>query len=53
MSRTEYVNLAGLRADGRRPPEIRRLACKVGLDAASDGSADVEMGNTKASELCA
>jgi len=47
MRRNEYVNMAGLRVDGRRPPEIRRLMCKVGTDTASDGSAYVEMGNTK------
>jgi exosome complex component RRP41 len=47
MRRTEYVNLAGLRVDGRRPPEIRRLLCQVGVDDTADGSAYVEMGNTK------
>ena len=47
MNRGEAVNSAGLRADGRRPPEIRRLMCKVGADSSSDGSAYLEMGNTK------
>lgn len=47
MNRGEAVNSAGLRADGRRPPEIRRVVCKVGTDSSSDGSAYLEMGNTK------
>lgn len=33
--------------DGRRPPELRRLQCQLGLFQQADGSAFLEMGNTK------
>ena len=44
----EYISLSGLRVDGRRPAEIRHLKTKFGLFTKVDGSAYVEMGNTKA-----
>ncbi|KAL2918998.1 Exosome non-catalytic core component [Polyrhizophydium stewartii] len=46
MSR-ELLAPEGLRVDGRRPPELRRLLTRVGLFAVADGSAYVELGNTK------
>lgn len=44
----EYVNVSGLRGDGRRPRELRRLAAAVGVSPGADGSALVEMGLTRA-----
>ena len=37
----------GLRVDGRRPPELRRLQCQLGVFQQADGSALLEQGNTK------
>lgn len=48
QSRIEYVNLSGLRVDGRRPKEVRQLRCKMGVLPRVDGSAMVEQGNTVA-----
>lgn len=46
-SRVEYVNVSGLRLDGRRPREVRRVACQLGVSATAEGSAIVEQGLTK------
>ena len=43
----EFLNPAGLRLDGRRPKELRRIACELGTLAHADGSALLQMGNTK------
>uniref|UniRef100_A0A7S1G3R3 Uncharacterized protein n=1 Tax=Bicosoecida sp. CB-2014 TaxID=1486930 RepID=A0A7S1G3R3_9STRA len=48
MPRVEFVSLAGLRVDGRRPAEVRKLRCRMGLFGRADGSAYLEQGNTKA-----
>eukprot|EP00842_Homolaphlyctis_polyrhiza_P002427 jgi/Hompol1/3185/HPOL_003138-RA len=50
--RTELVSPeacddAGLRVDGRRPLELRRLLARVGVFSQADGSAYIELGNTK------
>jgi len=37
----------GLRKDGRRPRELRRIRCQVGVLDTADGSAIFEMGNTQ------
>lgn len=37
----------GLRLDGRRPHELRRIQCKLGVFTQPDGSAYLEQGNTK------
>ena len=37
----------GLRVDGRRPDEIRKIRCKLGILTRADGSAYYEQGNTK------
>ncbi|KAJ3052552.1 Exosome complex component RRP41 [Rhizophlyctis rosea] len=47
MSRFDIVSPEGLRVDGRRPPELRRLSCRTGVFAQADGSAYIEQGNTK------
>ncbi len=38
--------MSGLRIDGRRPKEVRRLRCQMGVLPRVDGSAIVEQGNT-------
>lgn len=43
----EFISLAGLRIDGRREQEIRRIRTRMGLFAKVDGSAYYEQGNTK------
>jgi len=47
MSRAEYVSPEGLRADGRRPGEVRRICCAFGEQARADGSASFAQGNTR------
>lgn len=44
---TSTYNLALLRVDGRRWNELRRLHAQIRTQAAADGSAYLEMGNTK------
>lgn len=43
----EILSPEGLRCDGRRPHEMRKLKCEVGVAADADGSAMVEQGYTK------
>lgn len=43
----EWVSLAGLRTDGRRPHELRRLRCSLGTNPHADGSASLEQGQTQ------
>lgn len=45
--RTDFISPEGLRVDGRRPGEVRRLRIRLGANAAADGSAYIEQGNTK------
>ncbi|KAI9205338.1 ribosomal protein S5 domain 2-type protein [Polychytrium aggregatum] len=47
MSRHEIVSPEGLRVDGRRPGELRRINCRTGIFTQADGSAYIEIGNTK------
>ena len=47
MSRSEVLSPEGLRLDGRRPGEIRRLRCQLSAEPKADGSAYLEQGNTK------
>ena len=47
MSRSEILSPEGLRLDGRRPGEIRRLRCQMSAEPKADGSAYLEQGNTK------
>lgn len=44
--RSEFMSPEGLRIDGRRAAEVRRLRCQLGASCA-DGSAYLEQGNTK------
>lgn len=43
----EFVSPEGLRIDGRRPRELRRISCQLDVLTNADGSAIFEMGNTK------
>ncbi|KAI8848384.1 ribosomal protein S5 domain 2-type protein [Chytridium lagenaria] len=45
--REEVVSPEGLRTDGRRPAELRRLTCRIQVFPNADGSAYIEQGNTK------
>jgi ribonuclease PH len=47
QGRVEYVNVSGLRLDGRRPREVRRVRARLGLFGWADGSTLFEQGNTK------
>ncbi|KAK4018513.1 exosome complex component RRP41 [Daphnia magna] len=47
MSGTELLSDQGLRIDGRKPNELRRIRCSLGIFAQADGSAYLEQGNTK------
>lgn len=47
----EIVSEFGFRLDGRRPHELRRIRCRLGIYAQADGSAYLEQGYTKV--LCA
>ena len=39
--------IIGLRIDGRKPNELRRIQCEVGVFDKADGSAVFSQGNTK------
>ena len=43
----EYVSPEGLRLDGRRDKDLRKLNAIIGVLQSADGSATFEMGNTK------
>ena len=47
MSGTQLLSDQGLRIDGRKPNELRRIKCSLGVFAQADGSAYLEQGNTK------
>lgn len=47
MSKKELLSKIGLRQDGRRPNELRRIRCKLGVFTQPDGSAYIEQGLTK------
>ncbi|CAM9869715.1 unnamed protein product [Ectocarpus fasciculatus] len=46
-NRADFISLAGLRPDGRRGREIRRVRSRFGVFKGADGSAYLEMGQTK------
>ena len=46
-AKIEYINLEGLRVDGRRPNEIRNLRFQLGIGDRADGTCYFEQGNTK------
>ncbi|KAK3844807.1 MAG: ribosomal protein S5 domain 2-type protein [Linnemannia gamsii] len=47
MSRTELLSPEGLRIDGRRPAELRKITSTTCVLSQADGSAYLEHGNTK------
>lgn len=47
MSRINVLSDQGLRLDGRKPEELRKLSCRLGIFSQADGSAYLEQGNTK------
>ncbi|KAJ2782640.1 hypothetical protein H4R18_002160 [Coemansia javaensis] len=47
MSRQELLSPEGLRVDGRRANELRRILCRASVLNTADGSAYYEQGNTK------
>ena len=48
MAGLEILSPEGLRLDGRRPHELRKIVCRMGVFKQADGSAYIEIGNTKA-----
>jgi exosome complex component RRP41 len=46
-SKMEFISPEGLRVDGRRPNELRRINCRIGVLKRAHGSAYYEQGNTK------
>ena len=47
MAGFDLISDEGFRIDGRRPNELRRIQCKMGVYSQADGSAYIEQGNTK------
>jgi len=47
MAGFELLSDQGLRLDGRKANELRRIQCKMGVYGQADGSAYLEQGNTK------
>ncbi|EGC33511.1 hypothetical protein DICPUDRAFT_88747 [Dictyostelium purpureum] len=47
MSKLSYISPEGLRIDGRRANELRRINIQMGVSNRADGSAYYEQGNTK------
>ena len=47
MSKPKLIDENGLRADGRRPDELRKIRMEVGVLEKTDGSAYIEVGGTK------
>lgn len=47
MAGLELLSDQGFRIDGRKPTELRRIQCRLGVFSQADGSAYIEQGNTK------
>jgi exosome complex component RRP41 len=47
VSKPKLIDENGLRADGRRPDELRKIRMEVGVLEKTDGSAYIEVGGTK------
>ncbi|KAL5021551.1 hypothetical protein ScPMuIL_000706 [Solemya velum] len=47
MAGLELLSDQGFRIDGRRPHELRKIQCRLGIFKQADGSAYIEQGNTK------
>lgn len=46
MAHTDLLSETGFRIDGRKPSELRKINCKLGVFEQADGSAYLEMGQT-------
>ncbi|GFU33951.1 exosome complex component RRP41 [Nephila pilipes] len=46
MANLELLSDQGIRMDGRRPTELRKIECKLGVSDGADGSAYFQQGNT-------
>ena len=51
MAGFELLSDQGLRLDGRKAGELRRIECRMGVFSQADGSSYLEQGNTRV--LCA
>ncbi|KAL8608958.1 Exosome complex component RRP41 [Nucella lapillus] len=47
MAGIELLSDQNFRVDGRRPHELRKISCRLGVFRQADGSAYIEQGNTK------
>lgn len=47
MANTDLLSDQGIRMDGRRPNELRKIVCRLNVSAGADGSAYFEQGYTK------
>ena len=47
MAGLELLSDQGFRIDGRKPQELRKIQCRLGVFTQADGSAYIEQGNTK------
>lgn len=47
MAGLELLSDQGFRIDGRKPSDLRRIQCRLGVFSQADGSAYLEQGNTK------
>lgn len=47
MAGLELLSDQGLRIDGRKAHELRKIQCRMGVFSQADGSAYIEQGNTK------
>ncbi|XP_054713184.1 exosome complex component RRP41-like [Uloborus diversus] len=47
IKRMELLSDLGIRMDGRRPNEVRKIACKMGVSDGADGSAYFVQGNSQ------
>lgn len=45
----EFISIDGLRGDGRKPTELRRIMCEIGSATNANGSACMSMGLSKVS----
>lgn len=44
---SDLLSDQGIRMDGRRPGELRKIECKLGVCTGADGSSYIEHGNTR------
>lgn len=47
----QLLSEEGYRIDGRKPNELRKIRCNMGVFKQADGSAYIEQGNTKVGKI--